>query len=200
MQLRTLIGPRAGEVMDFCPQAAYAMLADGRAEMVTDDTFRPPAAGEAPKAAAGREADRPALANPRLGEPRRQTRQACPSEQTPVSLTLVTAPAIEPVTLGQMKLQCGFGPMEDTDQFLRVDPRRAAALRRHGRAHARRERLRPRAHHADMETDSRPLPLWKRQVSESSLARYRASAPEVPGTHRLYLYRYWRQCERHAGR
>jgi hypothetical protein len=33
-----------------------------------------------------------------------------------VSLTLITAPAIEPVTLHEMKLQCGFGPLEDTDK------------------------------------------------------------------------------------
>ena len=34
-----------------------------------------------------------------------------------MSLTLITGPALEPVTLSEMKLQCGFGPMEDTDQF-----------------------------------------------------------------------------------
>ncbi len=33
-----------------------------------------------------------------------------------MSLTLITAPAIEPVTLYEMKLQCGFGPVEDTDR------------------------------------------------------------------------------------
>lgn len=34
-----------------------------------------------------------------------------------MSLTLITAPAVEPVTLAQMKLQCGFGPFEDSDQL-----------------------------------------------------------------------------------
>ncbi len=34
-----------------------------------------------------------------------------------MSLTLIAAPALEPVTLNEMKLQCGFGPMEDTDQL-----------------------------------------------------------------------------------
>ena len=32
MYLRTLIGPYAGQVLDFSPQAASAMLSDGRAE------------------------------------------------------------------------------------------------------------------------------------------------------------------------
>ena len=34
-----------------------------------------------------------------------------------MSLELITPPALEPVTLSEMKLQCGFGPMEDTDQL-----------------------------------------------------------------------------------
>jgi hypothetical protein len=33
-----------------------------------------------------------------------------------VSFTLITPPAIEPVSLYEMKLQCGFGPLEDTDK------------------------------------------------------------------------------------
>ena len=34
-----------------------------------------------------------------------------------MSLTLITAPAVEPVTLSEMKIQCGFGPVEDTDEL-----------------------------------------------------------------------------------
>ena len=34
-----------------------------------------------------------------------------------MSLMLITAPAVEPVSLSEMKLQCGFGPMEDSDQL-----------------------------------------------------------------------------------
>ena len=34
----------------------------------------------------------------------------------PLSLNLVTPPATEPITLYQAKLQCGFGPMEDSDR------------------------------------------------------------------------------------
>jgi uncharacterized phiE125 gp8 family phage protein len=34
-----------------------------------------------------------------------------------VSLALVTPPAAEPITLSEMKIQCGLGPMEDTDQL-----------------------------------------------------------------------------------
>ena len=34
-----------------------------------------------------------------------------------MSLTLITGPAVEPVTLAEMKLQCGLGPMEDSDQL-----------------------------------------------------------------------------------
>ena len=33
-----------------------------------------------------------------------------------MSLTLITPPAIEPVSLYEMKLQCGFSPVEDTDK------------------------------------------------------------------------------------
>jgi uncharacterized phiE125 gp8 family phage protein len=34
-----------------------------------------------------------------------------------VSLQLITAPALEPITLSEMKIQCGLGPMEDSDQL-----------------------------------------------------------------------------------
>ena len=34
-----------------------------------------------------------------------------------MSLKLTTPPALEPVTLAEMKSQCGFGPMEDTDKL-----------------------------------------------------------------------------------
>ena len=41
MYLRTLIGPHAGEILDFCPEAAVAMLNDGRAEMADADVPLP---------------------------------------------------------------------------------------------------------------------------------------------------------------
>ena len=34
----------------------------------------------------------------------------------PLSIQLVTPPAVEPITLAQAKLQCGFGPMDDSDR------------------------------------------------------------------------------------
>lgn len=34
----------------------------------------------------------------------------------PLSLNLITPPAVEPITLHQAKLQCGFGPTDDTDR------------------------------------------------------------------------------------
>lgn len=64
MQLRTLIGPRAGEILDFCPQAAYAMLADGRAEMPSDEIQRPPIAGAAPRPEPATDAPVPVPAAP----------------------------------------------------------------------------------------------------------------------------------------
>lgn len=41
MYLRTLIGPYAGKIFDFCPEAAAAMLADGRAVKAFPETVGP---------------------------------------------------------------------------------------------------------------------------------------------------------------
>lgn len=35
----------------------------------------------------------------------------------PLSVKLITPPAVEPITLAAAKLQCGFGPTEDLDRF-----------------------------------------------------------------------------------
>lgn len=50
MYLRTLIGPRAGEVLNFSPEAARAMLADGRA--ILPDAEYPVVAPHTPDTAA----------------------------------------------------------------------------------------------------------------------------------------------------
>jgi hypothetical protein len=51
MYLRTLIGPYAGEVFDFCPESAAAMLADGRAVKAFEEAEAPlDVVGAAPEA------------------------------------------------------------------------------------------------------------------------------------------------------